>query len=160
MTARTRAFCPAAVAFAILHSRPGKGLSWVRKVPKDRKSQKKQRSRAYNPADWTTTRASARFPFSLFRNIKLFGIIGVLIMVGSVGTGLLVGGVGGGGTSSQDFVTPEATAQSTAVATPEGTPAAEPTPVGKRYDGPPEMGIDPDKSYVAVIRTEKGDIRW
>jgi cyclophilin family peptidyl-prolyl cis-trans isomerase len=131
----------------------------VRKVPKSRQSQKKQRSRAYNPADWTTGRAKARFPFSLFRNIKLFGIMGVLIMVGSVATGMLLSGRGSSSSLSQDFVTPEATAQATAAATPEGTPAAEPTAAARRYDSPPGMRIDTSKSYFAVIHTEKGDIR-
>ena len=30
---------------------------------------------------------------------------------------------------------------------------------GKNYGGPPEMVLDGDKDYFAVIRTEKGDVR-
>lgn len=129
------------------------------KVPRSRQPQKKRRSQPYNPADWTTTAAASRFPFSLFKNIKLFGVVGVLIMVGSVGTGVLLGGVGSSNSSNQPFVTPEATSEATAAATPEGTPPAEPTAAAKRYDGPPEMVIDTNKSYFAVIRTQRGPVR-
>jgi cyclophilin family peptidyl-prolyl cis-trans isomerase len=31
--------------------------------------------------------------------------------------------------------------------------------MAKQYDNPPEMQIDPKKDYVAVLNTEKGDIR-
>jgi cyclophilin family peptidyl-prolyl cis-trans isomerase len=125
-------------------------------VPKAQKPSKKRRSRAYKAADWTTSRAKSRFPFSLFGNIKLFYIIGALIMFGSVaGFGLR------SGTSRSKTVpltvTPEATGQATG--TPEATPSGSPTVAVQRYTGPPEMTIDPNKSYVAVIHTEKGDIR-
>lgn len=44
-------------------------------------------------------------------------------------------------------------------ATPAPTPAPTPTPVQRRYAAAPPMQIDPEKQYVATIRTEKGDIR-
>jgi cyclophilin family peptidyl-prolyl cis-trans isomerase len=123
-------------------------------VPKARKSPTKRRSRTYKPADWTTGRAKARFPFSLFSNIKLFYIIGALIMFGSVaGFGLV--GSSRSKTATQTL-TPEATVQATG--TPEGTPGATPTAATQRYSGPPPMTIDPNKSYTAVIHTDKGDI--
>jgi peptidylprolyl isomerase len=125
-------------------------------VPKARKPPRKRRPRQYKPADWTTGRAQARFPFSLFRNVKLFYIIGAVVMVGSVaGAGLAVG------TSRSKTVSQTATPQATAegTGTPEGTPAASPTVATQRYSGPPPMTIDPSKSYFAVIHTDKGDIR-
>lgn len=124
-------------------------------MPKARKPPRKRRSRQYNAADWTTSRAKARFPFSLFRNIKLFYVIGALIMIGSVaGSGLAVGTRRSSNDSNQGLLTPQPTAE----ATPEGTPAPEVTATS-RYSGPPAMTIDPNKSYLAVIHTGKGDIR-
>jgi peptidyl-prolyl cis-trans isomerase B (cyclophilin B) len=129
-------------------------------MPRARRPHRERRSQPYKPADWTTSRARARFPFSLFRNVKLFYVIGALIMIGSVAPIGLAGGFGGGGNNPvQDLVTPEATVEATATAAPEGTPPPELTATTKRYDGPPEMVIDPSKRYFAVIRTEKGDIR-
>jgi len=65
---------------------------------------------------------------------------------------------GSNNNSNNDFVTPEATAQATADATPGGTPSPEAT-VSSRYSGPPAMTIDTNKSYFAVIRTDRGDMR-
>jgi len=58
-------------------------------------------------------------------------------------------------TSSQP--TPQATAETTP--TPEGTPEGTPTVTTQRYGGAPAMTIDTNKSYFAVIHTEKGDMR-
>lgn len=126
-------------------------------MPRARKSQRKRRSRAYDAADWTTSRAKARFPFSLVSNVKLFYVLGALIMIGSVGTGAMFSRGRGG--STQAVATPQATVEATATATPGGTPAIEPTPAVKHYDAAPEMLIDVNKSYTAVISTDKGDIR-
>jgi len=115
----------------------------------------KRRARSYKSADWTTSRAKARFPFSLFGNIKLFYIIGALIMIGSVATGAVFTR-GGGSNPDQAFVTPETTAQATA--TPGGTPSPEAT-IANRYPGPPAMTIDTNKTYAAIIHTDKGDVR-
>jgi peptidylprolyl isomerase len=123
-------------------------------MPKTRKPAKRRRTRPYNAADWTTGRAKARFPFSLFKNIKLFYIIGGLIMVGSVGAGLFR--AGSSSSKTAQTATPQATAEGTV--TPEGTPVGTPTPAAQRYSGAPPMTIDPSKSYSAVIHTDKGDI--
>jgi len=123
-------------------------------MPKTRKPSKRRRVKPYNSADWTTGRAKARFPFSLFKNIKLFYIVGGLIMVGSVGIGAF--GVGRSSSKPVPTATPQATAEGTV--TPEGTPVGTPTPAAQRYSGPPAMTIDPSKSYSAVIHTDKGDI--
>jgi cyclophilin family peptidyl-prolyl cis-trans isomerase len=125
----------------------------VSKVPKARRPTKR-RSRQYKPADWTTGRAKARFPFSLFRNVKLFYIIGALIMIGSVAP--LTRLTSSRGKSSAQ-PTPQATAETTP--TPEGTPQGTPTVAAQRYSGPPAMTIDTNKSYSAIIHTDKGDIK-
>jgi cyclophilin family peptidyl-prolyl cis-trans isomerase len=42
--------------------------------------------------------------------------------------------------------------------TEEPTNEKETQPIMKQYDSPPEMMIDPKKSYTAILKTEKGDI--
>ncbi|MGE0542779.1 MAG: peptidylprolyl isomerase [Dehalococcoidia bacterium] len=56
-----------------------------------------------------------------------------------------------------ETATPESTATSTATAT--GTPEATPTQIARQFDAPPEMQIDPNKQYIATLKTEKGDIQ-
>jgi len=41
-----------------------------------------------------------------------------------------------------------------------GTPAPTATPGRKTYAAPPPMAIDPNRTYVAVIETEKGTMRF
>lgn len=86
----------------------------------------------------------------------MFYVVGVLIMMG----GLAAGGVsaalglrsrGGDQTDETLLLTPQPTAEATA--TPESTATV------RHYDAPPPMTIDPEKSYTAVIHTEKGNIR-
>ena len=87
---------------------------------------RKKRRKPYSAADWTTGRAKTRFPFSLFTNVKVFYIIGAIIMVGGLGIGAIATNRGSSSTTDNQFVTPEAA---------EGTP--EPTPVVRTYDAPP-----------------------
>lgn len=109
---------------------------------------RKRRRKPYSAADWTTERAKARFPFSLFSNARVFYVLGTIIMVGGLGAGALATGMGRRGSTSDAFVTPEAV---------EATP--EPTAVARVYEGPPSLSIDTEKQYFAVIETELGDIR-
>lgn len=110
---------------------------------------KKRRRKPYSPADWTTQRAKARFPFSLFSNVRMFYIIGAFIMVGGLGAGAIATGVTrNSANSSNTFVTPEA-----------GETTPEPTAVVRTYDAPPSFSIDTGKQYFALIKTDKGDIR-
>jgi len=132
----------------------------VPKTPKRGKPQTagRRRVKPHEPADWTHRRTRARFPFSLFSNVKLFYVVGALIMAGS----LLPIGLSGAlrqNNDDTDFVTPVPTeqVQATAQATPEGT--VVPTLTAKRYPAPPALSIDANKSYVAVIHTAKGDVR-
>jgi cyclophilin family peptidyl-prolyl cis-trans isomerase len=121
-------------------------------MPKSQKPPKRRRVKQYKSADWTTGNTKARFPFSIFRNIKLFYIIGALIMIGSVAP--LTRFTSGSSKSRQ--ATPQPTAE--ASVTPEATVVGTPTPAAQRYSGAPPMTIDPSKSYTAVIHTDKGDI--
>jgi cyclophilin family peptidyl-prolyl cis-trans isomerase len=110
-------------------------------------------------ADWSGP-AKKHGPFGLFSNVKLFYIIGIIIMVG--GTAMGFGGTrlcGGNNTN-----TPAATATPENGGTPTPTPDTSgmtPTPTVEQvqqWDAPPAMSIDPTKSYTATINTDKGAI--
>jgi peptidylprolyl isomerase len=93
---------------------------------------------------------------SVLFNVRLFYIVALIGIVGSVGLGAVMSGtMGGGGSSTQPTVTPTPTAtQQVEEVTPEPTPLQV-----KTYSSPPEMTIDTSKQYFAVIQTKKGDIR-
>ncbi len=120
---------------------------------------KRRDRRPRGVADWSGP-AARHGPFGIFSNIKLFYILGAIIMFGSVATGGISVCVRRSGTQLVT-PTPEATVETTATATAEagGTPSATETPFAiKHYSEPPPMTIDPAKSYSATIRTDKGDI--
>ena len=117
---------------------------------------RRERGPSYEPA------GDVQFP-GLFgwlqRRQRLFYAIGIVVLVVSLGAIMIGGQLGPAG--------PEPTA-----ATP--TPASEAAPAsgagappssggedgGRRlYAAPPPMTIDPARSYEAVIRTERGDVR-
>jgi hypothetical protein len=89
-------------------------------------------------------------------NVRLFYIVALVGIVGSVGLGAVMSGtMGGGGSSSAPTVTPTPTATAQAE---EPSPEATPYQV-KTYSEPPEMVIDTNNQYFAEIETEKGVIR-
>jgi peptidylprolyl isomerase len=100
-------------------------------------------------------RAKPPFPVSLLFNVRLFYIIALVGIAGSVGLGAVMSGTMGGGGTAQPTVTPTPTVTQQAG---ETTPEATPRQV-KTYPSPPEMTIDTSKEYSALIKTEKGDIR-
>ena len=86
--------------------------------------------------------------------MRAFYIVALIVMTGSIAAGAIMSGTMGGGSSSQPTITPTPTvAEETAEASPEPTPLQV-----KTYPNPPEMTIDPNKQYFAVIKTKKGDI--
>jgi cyclophilin family peptidyl-prolyl cis-trans isomerase len=121
-------------------------------VPESKHRRKRRGTRALGDA--YAGRVKPRGPFAIFGNVRLFYIVGALIMVGGLAAGGVSTALRRGGASQTDeslFLTPQPTAEATA--TPESTATI------RLYDAPPPMTIDPEKSYTAVIRTEKGDIR-
>jgi cyclophilin family peptidyl-prolyl cis-trans isomerase len=123
--------------------------------------QKQQRRKAYNEnMSGEATQIKRKGVFRVFDNYKLFVILGVGGLVLSIGAGafLTTSGTlteGGAGVRGADPIP--------ATAEPEGTPSdSQPRPdepAVRTYSAPPPVTIDEDASYVAVIRTEKGDIR-
>jgi len=131
-------------------------------MPK-RKQPKRIKRRDKRPrgvADWSGE-APRHGPFGIFSNVKLFYVIGAIIMMGSVAGGGM--GVCVGRNRSQNATpTPEVTvdATATAEATTAATPGATGTPLAiKHYAAPPPMTIDPAKSYSATVRTDKGSFQ-
>ncbi len=118
------------------------------------KQQTKRRRKRYEPGSAYAGHVRPRGIFSIFGNVRLFFILGVAIMLGSLGIGgfisagsLLSGG--NGGNNPLGFVD-----QSESETTPEGTA----TPAAKLYEAPPAMTIDATKAYTATIKTSLGNI--
>jgi cyclophilin family peptidyl-prolyl cis-trans isomerase len=114
----------------------------------------KRKGRKPRRADWSGP-ATKHGPFGLFSNVRLFYLVGVIIMVGS----LAAGGVGVcNKTKNKTVATPVPV---TATPTPSATDLT-PTPTVeqiKQWQVPPAMSIDPAKTYTANIVTEKGTIQ-
>jgi cyclophilin family peptidyl-prolyl cis-trans isomerase len=116
--------------------------------------QTKRRRKRYQPGSAYAGDVRPRGVFSIFGNVRLFFIIGVAIMLGSLGVGGIIGSDFFGGPSQQNpsgFVKPEGTDEAT------GEP--RPTLEVRQYDAPPAFSLDTSKTYVATIQTELGDIQ-
>ena len=119
--------------------------------------QTKKRQKSYDPLAMSgdALHIKKRGVFKLFSNYRLFAIIGSAAIVGGLAFSALftTRGGGGGDTSVRGpgvtRETPEAGATST-------TGAADTI---KQYSGPPALSIDTTKTYVATIKTDKGDIK-
>lgn len=108
------------------------------------------------------SKAEWPFPFNLFQSAKVFYILFAVVM----GSSLIVGSLCSRNrqdTGDVVVITQTGTATATETGTATGTPDGSVTPtetVGpKQYEKAPDMMIDPAASYVAVIKTTKGDIR-
>lgn len=121
-------------------------------MPESKHRRKRRKIRRAGPDEAYAGRIKPTGPFAILGNVKLFFIIGAVIMIGGLAAGALRIGSGGSTNSDQNaLVTPEPTVVATA--------SPEATVVVKQYGAPPPMTIDPQKLYTAVIHTEKGDIR-
>jgi len=96
------------------------------------------------------------------RNGRIFALLGVVVLVLSLGAGFI--GMQTGDTNPDvPDITPSASATPTAAPTPTptfgptGTPSAD--GVFRTYTAAPPMTINESGRYEALIRTERGDIR-
>ena len=104
----------------------------------------------------------------LQRRQRLFYAVGIVVLVVSLGAVFFGGQLGPAGPTATTTPEPTAADNSGDAASATETPAAadatetpdadEPTD-DKRYAAQPPMTIDPEGSYEAVIRTEKGNVR-
>lgn len=119
--------------------------------------QKQKRQKVYRAGEMAgdARRVKPKGAFRIFSNYKLFAIIGIVV----IGGGFLISAfysnrvsTGNAGKSPRGAgvtrTTPEAGATSVSGA----------SATIKQYPAAPAMTIDPNKTYVATIKTEKGDI--
>lgn len=101
------------------------------------------------------------------RRNRMIAVVGVIVLLVAVGAAYLLLSEGTAGEENDNTAeTANETEETAEVAEPEGTliegdrPLAELEPAERDayYDEYPEMIIDTDNSYQAVIRTEKGDM--
>jgi len=115
---------------------------------------KRKGRRQRSSADWSGP-ATKHGPFGLFSNVRLFYLIGIIIMVGSLALG---------GSICRSSANPNPTPTPAPVQTETPTPSPDqitPTPTVeqvKQWAAPPEMTIDTTKSYTAKLTTSKGVI--
>lgn len=120
--------------------------------------QKQKRSKTYGEGEMSGAASDIKpkGPFSLFGNYKLFAAIGVIAMVG----GLIITALYQGGGGVRDPQTGSVRGDDPIRTTPE---AGATTTTGassniKQYNAAPAMTIDAAKTYVATIKTGKGDV--
>ena len=122
-------------------------------MPKKQSKRIKRKGRKPRSIDWSGPETK-HGPFGVFSNVKLFYIIGIVIMVG----GIAIGGWCSNNRSSNPIPTPAPVGTETATPLPgQITPTATVEQV-KQWPAPPEMAIDTTKTYTATIKTNKGDI--
>ena len=115
--------------------------------------QRKRRQKSYGAEDSAAPLdLKPKGAFKIFHNYKLFAVIGAVVMIGSFGFSAFL--KGNNGTSAS--VSPRG--NGVVRTTPEAgaTPADQAT--AKQYSAAPAMSIDPNKTYTAVIKTDKGDV--
>ncbi len=128
-----------------------------------RQRQRRGRPGGYEPA------GPVKFPgvFGwLQRKQRTFFAAGILVMIASLGAAFIGTQIGSHVGSRDDSVaeSPADDDADTATATAEPTDTPEPTPddpdtIVRAYSEPPALAIDPTHRFVAVIRTERGEVR-
>lgn len=119
--------------------------------------QTQKRRKAYTggamSADATAIKRKGAFRF--FTNYTVFAIIGSVVMIGGLGiTAALQTGQSNSSSPKQSV----GMGISTSTPAPDVTAVAGTPAVGKHYNAAPAMTIDPNKSYTATIKTDKGDV--
>jgi len=120
--------------------------------------QRKRRQKTYREGELSSS-ASALKPkgaFRIFSNYKLFAIIGAVVLIG--GLALSASRVGSGSSSTTGTgVRGSGVVRTTPNA--EDATANAGTGNTKQYQTAPALIIDPSKTYTAVIKTDKGEVK-
>jgi len=124
--------------------------------------QKQRRRKGYREGDFSgeARAVKPRGFFKIFGNYYLFAAIGVLALGG--GTLLFVlNGTGSrnpdtGSVRGDDVI--RSTPEAGSTPDPNATPGAGATPASQRFANPPALTIDTAKTYLATIKTDKGDV--
>lgn len=121
------------------------------------KQQTKRRRKRYAPGSAYAGDVRPTGILGFLSSTRLMQIVFVLMALALVGGGfagfLRSGLLGGGSKNPADFVLPPTVEEDGA------TPQPDATVEVRQYAGPPAMSIDPEKRYVATIKTELGDIQ-
>jgi cyclophilin family peptidyl-prolyl cis-trans isomerase len=120
--------------------------------------QTQKRQKVYNPTAMSgeVSHLKKRGFFRLFSNYKLFAVIGVVAVAGTFAFSAIFQSTGSGSSNPGSVRGPDVIKQ---------TPDAESTATTgaqttiKQYPAPPALAIDTTKTYVATIKTAKGDIK-
>src|SRR5689334_12554925 len=118
--------------------------------------QRRRRQKVYREGDMSST-ASALKPkgaFKVFSNYKLFAIIGAVVLIG----GLALSAAKVRSTSSNSNGSVRGSGVQRTTPNPEDATAAAGV-TSKQYQTAPPMSIDTTKTYTAVIKTDKGDVK-
>jgi cyclophilin family peptidyl-prolyl cis-trans isomerase len=128
-------------------------------MPRKKQVVQKQKRRKVYSGGAMSADASAIKPkgaFRFFTNYKLFAIIGAVVLIGGIGfTALFQTRSNGGNTNTS--IRGEGVMKSTPEPGSTSTTGSQATI--KQYGGPPPLTIDPNKTYTATIKTEKGDVK-
>lgn len=118
--------------------------------------QKQRRRKTYRPGELSgdAQALKPRGAFRVFTNYKLFAIIGAVVLVGGLGFSAYVGTRNPASTGKS--VRGQGVVRTTPEAGSTSTTGAQATI--KQYQAAPPMTIDPNRTYTATIKTEKGDI--
>lgn len=124
--------------------------------------QKQRRRKGYREGDFSGEARSVkpRGFFKIFGNYGLFAAIGVLALGGGTLLFVLNGNSSRNphtGTVRGDDVI-RSTPEAGSTPDPNATPGAGATPVSQRFANPPALTIDTARTYLATIKTDKGDV--
>ncbi len=127
--------------------------------------QQRRRRKRHQPSGGASTRVRHKGLLGVLGNVRLFYTLGALAMLGSLGVGAFytsssLGGPGGhggggghGGSADVDFVDQGGDDENEDDAS---DPSAQETP--RLYLAPPDLNINPARTYTAEVVTDKGTI--
>jgi cyclophilin family peptidyl-prolyl cis-trans isomerase len=123
--------------------------------------QTKKRQKIYRAGEFSgdATQIKPKGAFKIFGNYTLFAVIGAVVLISGLVLGAIFGNNGSTTTTNPNGVRGQGVTRQT----PEAGSTAPNSDTGaadtiKQYTAPPEMAIDVNKTYTAVIKTEKGDV--
>lgn len=121
--------------------------------------QTQRRQKVYNPIAMSgeVSHLKRRGFFRLFSNYKVFAIIGTIAVVGGLAFSAVLRSTGSGNSSNGTSVRGPDIIKATPDAESTATTGAQ--TIIKQYTAPPPLAIDTAKTYVATIKTAKGDIK-
>ena len=121
--------------------------------------QTQKRQKVYSPTAMSgeVSHLKKRGVFRLFSNYKLFAIIGAAAVIGGLALSAILVSSNLGNSANDTSVRGPDIIKATPVSGSTPTTGAQATI--KQYGAPPLLVIDASKTYIATIKTAKGDIK-